>query len=433
MPKPLKVLIFSYYWPPAGGPGVQRWLYFAKYLGSCGVTPTIVVPQGAHYPQIDEALSLDIPSEIKVHRVPITEPYRWISWCLPSATKNLSRGIVPKKPGLIPGLLLWIRGNFWVPDARIGWVRRALHWANSQTDLDTYDWIITTGPPHSVHLIGAELSSKYPLKWLADFRDPWTGIHYHSKLRLLPWAAKKHQLLEQMVCRQADLIVATSPSTVSSLALIAGSDKTHCITNGYEPMAVQELVVDKHSGFVMAHVGALLAERNPAGLWSAIARLVAASPEFSAHFSLQLVGHVADSVVASIEALGLQSWVNIRGYLPHHQARQVQWSADVLLLVEASQPWASEIIPGKFFEYIETQKPILALGPDRWDVHEILTQTQTGFFAESLDDQRIESLLWSLWQHHQSGAPLTNPIDTERYTRQNKTVQLANLLHEFTV
>ena len=96
MPKPLKVLIFSYYWPPAGGPGVQRWLYFAKYLGSCGVTPTIVVPQGAHYPQIDEALSQDIPSEVKVHRVPITEPYRWISWCLPSATKNLSRGIVPK-------------------------------------------------------------------------------------------------------------------------------------------------------------------------------------------------------------------------------------------------------------------------------------------------------------------------------------------------
>jgi hypothetical protein len=145
------------------------------------------------------------------------------------------------------------------------------------------------------------------------------------------------------------------------------------------------------------------------------------------------VGHVADSVVASIEALGLQPWVNIRGYLPHHQARQAQWSADVLLLVEASQPWASEIIPGKFFEYMETQKPLLALGPDRWDVHEMMSQTQTGFFAESADDQRIESLLWSLWQDHQRGVSPTNPMGTERYTRQHITAQLAKLLHDHTV
>ena len=433
MPKPLKVLIFSYYWPPAGGPGVQRWLYFAKYLAEFGVQPTLVVPHGAQYPQLDDALMAEIPTDVRVHRVSISEPYRWISWLFPQSTKNLSRGIVPKKPNQIQRLLLWIRGNFWVPDARVGWVSKAVHWANNQPDLLEYDWIITTGPPHSVHLIGAALSKKYDIKWLADFRDPWTGIHYHDKLRLLPYAQKKHQSLEQMVCQQADLLVATSPSTASSLDRLAGKQKTHCITNGFEPLVPPPCRLRNREGFVMAHIGALLAERNPLGLWAALAELVAESPEFSAGFSLELVGHVAPSVSAAIEAHKLQPWVKQQGYLPHQEARKAQWSADVLLLVEAAQPWASEIIPGKFFEYLETQKPILALGPERWDVHQILAQTDSGFWAESTDIPRIKLLILKFWQHHKDGLPATSPKNIEGYTRQNRTHQLAKLLHEFTL
>ena len=433
MPKPLKVLIFSYYWPPAGGPGVQRWLYFAKYLAEFGVQPTLVVPQGAQYPQIDEALVAEIPADVRVQRVPISEPYRWISWLFPQSTKNLTRGIVPTKPSHIQRFMLWIRGNFWVPDARVGWVTKAVHWANNQPDLIEYDWVITTGPPHSVHLIGAALSKKHALKWLADFRDPWTGIHYHNKLRLLPYALKKHQSLEQMVCQQADLLVATSPSTAISLDLLAGKQKTHCITNGYEPLAQLPSQLRNPEGFVMAHIGALLEERNPSGLWAAIAELVVESPEFAAGFSLKLIGHVAPSVSAAIAAHKVQPWVTEQGYRPHHEARIAQWSADVLLLVEASQPWASEIIPGKFFEYLETQKPILALGPDRWDVHQILSQTDSGFYAESTDVTRIKSLIRKLWQHHMDGQPATRPTGIDGYTRQNRTHQLATLLHEFTL
>ena len=433
MPKPLKVLIFSYYWPPAGGPGVQRWLYFAKYLAEFGVQPTLVVPQGAQYPQIDEALEAEIPADVRVQRVPISEPYRWVSWLFPQSTKNLTRGIVPTKPSHIQRFMLWIRGNFWVPDARVGWVTKAVHWANNQPDLIEYDWVITTGPPHSVHLIGAALSKKHPLKWLADFRDPWTGIHYHNKLRLLPYALKKHLSLEQMVCQQADLLVATSPSTAISLDLLAGKQKTHCITNGYEPLAQPPSQLRNPEGFVMAHIGALLEERNPSGLWAAIAELVEESPEFAAGFSLKLIGHVAPTVSAAIAAHKVQPWVTEQGYRPHHEARIAQWSADVLLLVEASQPWASEIIPGKFFEYLETQKPILALGPDRWDVHQILSQTDSGFYAESTDVTRIKSLIRKLWQHHMDGQPATRPTGIDGYTRQNRTHQLATLLHEFTL
>jgi len=433
MPKPLKVLIFSYYWPPAGGPGVQRWLYFAKYLAEFGVQPTLVVPQGAQYPQIDEALVAEIPADVRVQRVPISEPYRWISWLFPQSTKNLTRGIVPTKPSHIQRFMLWIRGNFWVPDARVGWVTKAVRWANNQPDLIEYDWVITTGPPHSVHLIGAALSKKHALKWLADFRDPWTGIHYHNKLRLLPYALKKHQSLEQMVCQRADLLVATSPSTAISLDLLAGKQKTHCITNGYEPLAQPPSQLRNPEGFVMAHIGALLEERNPSGLWAAIAELVKESPEFAAGFSLKLIGHVAPSVSAAIAAHKVQPWVTEQGYMPHHEARIAQWSVDVLLLVEASQPWASEIIPGKFFEYLETQKPILALGPDRWDVHQILSQTDSGFYAESTDVTRIKSLIRKLWQHHMDGQPATRPTGIDGYTRQNRTHQLATLLHEFTL
>jgi hypothetical protein len=250
---------------------------------------------------------------------------------------------------------------------------------------------------------------------------------------LLPYAQKKHQSLEQMVCQQADLLVATSPSTASSLDRLAGKQKTHCITNGFEPLVPPPCRLRNREGFVMAHIGALLAERNPLGLWAALAELVAESPEFSDGFSLELVGHVAPSVSAAIEAHKLQPWVKQQGYLPHQEARKAQWSADVLLLVEAAQPWASEIIPGKFFEYLETQKPILALGPERWDVHQILTQTDSGFCAESTDIPRIKLLILKFWQHHKDGLPATSPKNIEGYTRQNRTHQLAKLLHEFTL
>ncbi|MEL6484974.1 MAG: glycosyl transferase family 1, partial [Bacteroidota bacterium] len=209
-----KVLILTYYWPPAGGPGVQRWLKFVKYLPEFGIEPILYVPDNATYPIVDEKLVEEIPEGITVLRQKIREPYRWASFLSKSKTQTISRGMIAKKKqGLLEKVLLWVRGNFFIPDARVAWVKPSVDFLQSYLQKHDIQTVITTGPPHSVHLIGLGLKEKMNIRWVADFRDPWTSIGYHEKLRLSKASQQKHKELERKVLSSADQIVVTSQAT----------------------------------------------------------------------------------------------------------------------------------------------------------------------------------------------------------------------------
>lgn len=425
----LKVLIITYYWPPAGGPGVQRWLKFVKYLPQYGIEPIVYIPENPTYPLVDQGLLAEVNPATTIIKQRIIEPYAWASAFSKSNTKKISAGIIPnqKKQSLLQRLMLWVRGNLFIPDARVLWVKPSATYLLKYIKENNIDTIITTGPPHSLHLIGLQLKKQLNLKWVADFRDPWTTIGYHKALKLSTSADKKHKDLEKEVLTTADTILVTSPTTKKEFEAITAKPVV-VITNGYDFENVTRQTPDEK--FTLAHIGSFLSERNPQILWEALNELIAENPDFKANFELKLIGAVSQEVLASIAQFGLSAYTRSRGYVPHDEAIAQQRKAQVLLLVEINSEDTRCIIPGKLFEYMVSERPVLAIGPEGSDFADILRSTNTGVFVTYNEKVRLKDAILNYFNHYMSGTLKVNAIGLERYSRKHLTGQLAALLKQ---
>lgn len=418
-------LIITYYWPPAGGPGVQRWLKFVRYLPEYGVRPIVYVPSNPFYPQQDESLLDELPDHLEVISRPIREPYNLASLLARHKTKTLSSGIIDNKDqSLLERLLLYVRGNLFVPDARVGWVRPSIHYLKDKLAKYQVEWVISSGPPHSLHLIGYGLQNETGVKWLADFRDPWTGIHYHDKLRMTERTRRQHQKLERRVLNAADQIVVTSRSTAAQFRELTDRPVT-VITNGFDGEPRNNRQPDK---FTLAHIGSLLSERNPELLWSVLCELMAGESGFREDLELQLTGNVSDEVIRTIKSYGLSDVLVLKGYVSHQLARQLQAEAAVLLLVESNRPETRAIIPGKLFEYMASGRPILAIGPNGSDVGGILNETNTGTFFCYEDKAALKSEILSMYRKFREGKLEVSSGSIAGYSRRSLTGKLAKLI-----
>lgn len=425
--KSKKVLIISYYWPPAGGPGVQRWLKFVKYLPDFNIEPIVYAPENATYPITDESLQKEIPETITILKQPIKEPYAVASLFSKKQTKSLASGIIPtkKKQSMLHRLMLFIRGNFFIPDARIFWVQPSVDFLSNYIVNNQIETVITTGPPHSVHLIGLALKRTLKVSWIADFRDPWTTIGYHKSLKLMAYAKNKHQKLEDSVLNTAHHIIVTSPATKKEFASKTKQPIT-VITNGYDVSHTRK--VEKADSFVLAHIGSFLSERNPKILWKVLAELIATNPEFKNSFRLELAGIISDAVLTSIKSFGLMPYTKNLGYLSHEQAQQLQRSARVLLLIEIDSEDTKAIIPGKLFEYMVSDTPILAIGPKDADVSGLIKNTNTGVYVEASDEVNIKKHLLNYFTAFQDRTLKVNAVGLEQYSRKMLTKQLAEII-----
>ena len=420
-----KVLILTYYWPPAGGPGVQRWLKFVKYLPEFGIEPILYVPENPSYPIIDDKLVEEIPKGVTVLRKKIREPYRWASLLSKSKTQTISRGMIAKKKqGFLEKILLWVRGNLFIPDARVAWVKPSLDFLGSYLQEHKIGTVITTGPPHSVHLIGLGLKDKLNICWIADFRDPWTSIGYHAKLRLSKASQQKHKELERKVLSSADQIVVTSQATRSEFENIT-SKPIEVVTNGYEDnpyaMALDE-------DFTIAHIGSLLTDRNPTRLWKVLGELVQTNKLFAEKLKIQLVGVVGDEVKDSLAEHGLADYVDFKGYLNHQEVLQLQQKAQLLLLLEINSAQTAGIIPGKLFEYFAAKRPILAIGPKEWEAGIMVQATESGTFLTIEDMTELNTVLLEWFSRYQEKRLVANPKYIEQYHRRQLTETLANII-----
>ena len=360
-----RVMIITYYWPPSGGGGVQRWLKFARYLGEQGWTPVVVAPEGAAYPVTDASLSDDIPAEVEVLRVPIWEPFAAGQKVLgKEATKVERLGASAKQDagsGLTGWFARWVRGNVFIPDSRVGWVRPATrailkHLANQPVDA-----IITTGPPHSVHLIGLRLKRATGLPWVADFRDPWSDIDYLDDFHLTRWARRAHQRLERTVVETADRMLVTARGAARGVE--ANPARVWWIPNGWDESDFHSPARPSDAGaFVLAHFGSLYASRNFTAVWEAVATWNAVAS--NRRILLQFYGNTAPEVVASLaEHLTPGRDFVVHGNLPHRQAVDEMHRANALLIMHNNTNSGSRCIPGKLFEYLATGRPVLAVGP----------------------------------------------------------------------
>lgn len=425
-----KVLIISYYWPPAGGPGVQRWLKFVKYLPDFDVEPIVYIPENPSYPLVDENLLNEVPEGISIIKQPIFEPYAFASMFSKKKTKTISSGLInTKKQSFVEKLLLYVRGNFFIPDARKYWVKPSVKYLSAYIKENNIEAIITTGPPHSLHLIGMQLQEKIEVKWIADFRDPWTTIGYHKKLKLSKSSETKHKALEQEVLQKANQIIVTSPTTKNEFEAIT-TQPIEVITNGYDDISfANKVALDKK--FTLAHIGSLLTGRNPLVLWEVLSELIQENESFSEAFELKLIGAVSEDVLESIQQSGLFKHINLVGYVSHKKAQVAQRESQLLLLIEIDSPETQCIIPGKVFEYMQSGRPILAFGPDQADFKQIITQTNTGkVYNYSEEKSVIKKALLDYFKVYQEGKLSVHGIGIQQYHRKQLTSQLAKLIKE---
>lgn len=422
-----KTLIITYYWPPAGGPGVQRWLKFVKYLPEFGIEPIVYCPENPNYPIRDESLVNEIPKNITILKQPINEPYGLASLFSKGKSKSISSGVIPKakKQSWIEKTMLYVRGNYFIPDARKNWVKPSVDFLSVYIKEQHIETIITTGPPHSLHLIGLQLKEKLGVKWLADFRDPWTTIGYHKDLKLTASSKAKHLDLEKKVLLTADEIVVTSKHTKNEF-LGKTAQPITVITNGYDTHSVR--IERKDPAFTLSHIGSLLSERNPKILWEALSELIEGNLEFAEAFRLQLVGVVSDDVIAAIHQNGLKNHVNVLGYVSHDDAIKFQMKSQLLLLIEIDSEDTKAIIPGKVFEYLISETPILAIGPEDSDVEQIIKTTNTGTYFNYKQKNALKSQILNYFEAFQNKSLKVNAIGLQPYSRKALTERLAKLV-----
>lgn len=422
-----KVLIITYYWPPAGGPGVQRWLKFVKYLPEFDIEPIVYVPENPNYPLTDKSLLSEVSKDITILKQPIKEPYKLAGLFSKKASKTISKGIIPeqKKQSVVEKLMLYIRGNFFIPDARKSWIKPSVTFLSGYISKENIETIITTGPPHSLHLIGLQLKETLGVKWLADFRDPWTTIGYHKQLKLTEASKQKHKSLEKQVLNTADQIIVTSSTTKKEFQQITNKP-IEVITNGYDNESAKAISLD--SKFSLAHIGSLLSKRNPEILWQILSELVEGNNQFAQDLQITFVGAVSENVLNSIKKYNLSNNINNVGYVSHNESIVYQKKSQILLLIEIDSEDTKSIIPGKLFEYMVSNRPILAMGPKGSDVENIIKETNTGNYFYYDDYDSLKSIILTHYNAFQNENLLVHPIGLQKYHRKVLTKSLSKLL-----
>ena len=322
-------------------------------------------------------------------------------------------------------MLLYIRGNFYIPDARINWVKPSVSFLSDYIKNQNIQVVITTGPPHSLHLIGLSLKKRLGIKWLADFRDPWTTISYHNQLRLTKRSKQKHKALEKEVLNSADQIIVTSAVTKKEFDEIT-SKPIEVITNGYDYESGNDVVLD--SKFTISHIGSLLSKRNPEILWKVLNDLIHENMQFDKDFQLNLVGSVSDTVINSININNLSNYINNVGYISHNESIRYQNKSQLLLLIEIDSEDTTAIIPGKLFEYMKSHRPIVAIGPKGSDVETIIKETNTGNYFYYNDYESLKTTILTHYSAYKTSTLQSYPIGLQKYSRKMLTETLSKFI-----
>ena len=427
-----KVLIVTYYWFPSGGAGVQRWLKFTKYLRDFGWEPIIYTPENPEFPSIDKSFEKDLPEGLTVIKTPIWEPYN-VYRKLTRKKKNepINAAFISenKKQGWKEKLSIWIRGNFLIPDPRRFWIKPSVKYLTGYLKENPVDAIITTGPPHSMHLIGLGVKKNLPdLQWIADFRDPWTNIDFYKELNLTWLADKIHRRLEKKVVRHADSMVTVSEGWMKEFEQMKPK-RIQVISNGYDESDVKQTAVQLDEKFSISHIGTLNAARNPQTVWKVLSKICADNLEFKADLQIQLVGKVDFSVLESIREHNLQDSLNKIDYLSHSEAIAKQQSSQILLLLINQSPNANGILTGKFYEYLASKRPILAIGPTDGDAAWVLNDTGAGTMVGFSDEMATEKAILDYYTRYKSNTLVVQTESVEKFSRRSLTGELALLLN----
>jgi glycosyltransferase involved in cell wall biosynthesis len=416
----LKVLIITYYWPPAGGSGVQRWLKFVKYLQSFDIEPVVYTVENANYPKEDASLIHEVPTNVKILKQPIWEPTDWMFW----KKKNQQKKDISNSTN--SGFLSFIRGNFFIPDPKVFWVQPSVKYLQEYIKENPIDVIISSGPPHSIHLIAQKLSKKNNLKWLADFRDPWTNLYYNKEFNQLSFARNKNKKLETSVLENADCVLTVSNSLKKEFSKKA--KRVEVITNGFDDEVLQNKRIELDSKFTISYIGLLPKQSTPKLLFKVLDEICNENEAFRKDLQLNFIGDISDEVKSEIENNNLVSNADFIGYVSHKEAISYQKKSQVLLLLIPNVEKSEGILTGKLFEYLTAKRPILAFGPENGDLQEILSETNTGSVISFNDEEKIKIEVIRLYNSYKSGSLIVDSKNVSQYHRKELTKKLAFII-----
>ena len=426
-----KVLIITYYWPPSGGSGVQRWLKAVRYLRDFGWEPVVYTALDSEYPVIDESLQAQVPPGVEVIRRPIWEPYKlYKRFTGQKKNERVVSGFLDekKKPSLSRRISMWIRGNVFIPDARKFWIKPSIRFLSDYLKTHPVDAIVSTGPPHSMHLIAMGVKRRTGLPWLADFRDPWTNIDFYQELMLSGWADRKHHRLEKQVVTTANSVVVVGKQMQLEFEEISGR-KVDIVTNGYDEADLQPQPKDaRDKKFSLIHIGLLNQHRNHEAFWVALAELKREIPGFGDDLVVKLVGKADVSASESIARNGMDVQVELIDYLPQAEAVKQQGRAQVLLLSINNTPNAKGVITGKIFEYLASGRPILCIGPEDGDAAHIIESAKAGLVAGFEDKAKLKAHIAHYYDLYKHDALEVQSQGVAAFSRKALTGKFAQLL-----
>jgi glycosyltransferase involved in cell wall biosynthesis len=427
----MKALIISYYWPPSGGSGVQRWMYFAKYLGEFGIEPTIITVKEnqASYSSVDESLVQEI-THIRTFKTSTLEPIRLYSFLKSgSAKKSIPQGNVGgKKPGMIDKMARFIRANYFIPDARVGWNPYAFKKAKQLLQAEKFDFVITTGPPQSTHLVGLKLKRLLTnICWIADFRDPWTEVYYNDLFKRTKSNEAKDKKMELNVLQESDMVLTIGPSMQKLLQskIENQKDKVKFIFNGFDETKIAKAKVIANDIFTIAYVGTLSANYPYKSIVSAFSKIK--ETDENRKFQINLAGNIEADVLSDFKALESENiLIHYHGIIAHTEALSLMNSADLLLLCLPVYEGSSIFVSGKLLEYVACNKPILGVFNPESDAGYLVENYSQG--KVFLPENQIEILNFIQDALNENLAIKTDIKSPSEFERKATTKQLAEIL-----
>ena len=435
-----RVLIISYYWPPTGGSGVQRWVKFAKYLPSEGWQPVIYTPENPEQLATDASLEAEIPAEAEIIKTHIIEPYELYKKFLRKS--GHSKEAVEVNPvnaqnkSFLQKVAMWVRGNLFLPDPRCMWIRPSVSYLKKYLKEHPVDLIVSTGPPQSMHIIGMKLARQTGLPWIADFRDPWTRIFYFKHLSMTRTTERWHKKMEKKVLDAASAVVAVSPLVQQEFQEMTQTT-VELITNGFdecdfEGAACTEAAGGRDKDFIITHTGLFAADGNPSVLWETLRDKCIKDPVFKDRLKIKLIGKTDRQITESIEAAGLGENLTDMGYQPHDKAVEEQRRASLLILPLRKEPEYKAVLPGKLYEYLASWRPVLGIGQPDGAMSMILNTTKTGVVFNWEDKASVSRFIDLCWKNHLEGRLVVDDADISQFTRRNLTRRMAELFERLT-
>lgn len=408
---------------------MQRWVKFSKYLPSEGWQPVVYTPLNPEQLAVDESLAAEISPETEVLRRHIFEPYEAYRKLTGAPAGKEVNPINSGKKTFRQRLMMFVRGNCFIPDPRCFWIGPSVRYLKKYLKENPVDAIVSTGPPHSMHLIARRLSLSTGLPWVADFRDPWTKMFYFKHLGLTRLSSWIHSRLEKKVLRDASVVVSVSPLVADEFKAMT-STPVVLITNGFDET---DFVPAESDGFFnLTHTGLFAADGNPTELWRALEAKAESDEEFSSKLRIRLAGKTDREIIDSINAAGLAANLVDLGYQPHLAAVREQRSASVLMLPLRKEPEYRAVLPGKLFEYLASGTPILGIGQSDGAMASIVRETSTGETFEWTDEAGIAAFVSAQWEAYKRGEKLYSPGDVSLYSRRSLTGRMADLLNSLT-